>query len=172
MALVRLRQGLRALFAFARPVDDALAARTLSPPLLALFRQMRRPEQLHSLNVLRGVLAQGETPDDLAVAALLHDVGKARYPLRLWAKTVGVLVRAVSPSTFERLSRGDPRVFWQRPFVVYVHHPEWSAELLAAAGASELSIWLARHHQEPASQWTAHSGYNLLLRLQAADDQN
>src|SRR4051812_31589967 len=113
---IRLRQGLRALFAFTRPVDDALADAYLSPAQRPLFRRMRRGEQLHSLNVLRAVLAQAdETPPALAAAALLHDVGKSRYPLRLWQKSIAVLVRAVLPTLFVRLSADDPRNFWARP---------------------------------------------------------
>jgi hypothetical protein len=169
----RLRQGLRAMFAFARPVDIALAADFLTPGQLALFRQMRRGEQLHSLNVLRAVLAQStDMPPELAVAALLHDVGKSRYPLRLWQKTVAVLVRALLPALFVRLSAGDPRTFWARPFAVYVHHPAWSAELLAQTGAGDAAIWLAAHHADDAAQWQAHDLYRLLQRLQAADDTN
>jgi hypothetical protein len=83
-----------------------------------------------------------------------------------------VLVKIIAPQWFDELSQGDPYHFWQRPFVVYVHHPEWSAELLAEAGASEMAVWLARHHQEPVSQWAAHPGYNRLQRLHAADDAN
>ncbi len=170
--LRRLLQGLHALFAFAQPISLDLAARYLSPEQLRLFGQMRRGEQLHSLRVLRDVLAAGDTPPDLAVAALLHDVGKTRYPLALWQKTLPVLVRPLFPGLFNRFSAGDPRRWWLRPFVVYVHHPAWSAELLTAADASPATIWLAAHHQERAEQWHNHELFPLLKRLQAADDTN
>lgn len=171
-AAQRLRQGIRALLAFARPVDHALAAQYLAPPLLACFRQMRRSEQLHSLNVLRAVLAQGSTPDDLAVAALLHDVGKARYAFPVWQKTLVVLVRAGFPAWFERLANGSAGNFWQRPFVVSHQHPAWSAEIAAAAGASERALWLITHHADPLAQWADHPHVHLLKRLQQADDAN
>src|SRR5690606_27724351 len=96
-AVYRFRQGIRSLLAFSQTVELPLAAEYLSPELLALFQKMRRSEQLHSLNVLREVLADGTTPHDLAVAALLHDVGKSRYPMRTWQKTLAVLTRAISP---------------------------------------------------------------------------
>jgi hypothetical protein len=165
----RVRQGLRALFAFSQPVDDALAAEYLSPQLLALFKRMRRSEQIHSLHVLRAVLAQGPTPSDLAVAALLHDVGKSRYPLAVWQKTLAVLVHTFAPALFKRWSAGDPRRFWLRPFVVYAHHASWSAELMAEAGASETAVWLAAHHPEHINE---HASIQLLKRLQVADDTN
>jgi hypothetical protein len=168
----RLRQGVRALLAFSSPVDTALAARYLSPPLLTLFCQMRRSEQLHSLNVLRAILSTGDALPELAVAALLHDVGKSRYPLALWQKTLPVLVRAIAPALVTRWSSGDPRRPWWRPFAVYVHHPAWSAEMLAAAGAPEGAVWLAAHHQDNIARWIGHPYAPLLTRLQAADDAN
>ncbi len=175
MAIQRLRQGLRALFAFSQALDTPLAARYLTAEQLALFQRMRRGEQLHSLNVLRGVLAQEgdkEMPPELATAALLHDVGKIRYPLRLWQKTIAVLVRTFVPSLFVRLSRGDPEQFINRPFVVYALHPAWSAELLTQTGACDVAIWLVAHHAENADRWRDHDQYPLLKRLQEADDQN
>lgn len=171
-AAYRIRQGVRALFAFARPIDRALAAEYLTPPLLALFDQMRRAEQQHSLNVLRSLLAQGQTPSDLAVAALLHDVGKIRYPLAVWQKTVAVLVRAFLPTLFRRLSEGDPRPFWRRAFVVYVQHPAWSGDLITQAGGSPDAVWLVTHHADDVEQWRDHALYPLLKRLQMADDAN
>lgn len=171
-AVRRFRQGLADLFAFALPVDRDLAARYLSPELLALFDRLQRGEQLHSLNVLRGVLAQGPTPRELTVAALLHDVGKSLYPLRTWQKTYAVLLRTIFPALARRWQEGDPRRFWQRPFVVTEYHPAWSAELLAAAGAPESAVWLAAHHADDLEHWAAHPQVSLLQRLQQADDSN
>ncbi len=168
----RLQQGLRALFAFSQDVDWALAERYLSPPLLALFRQMDRGEQLHSLAVLRDVLAQGETPTDLATVALLHDVGKSRYPISVWQKTWAVVVRTITPSLYDRWSKGSPLNLWQRPFVVYDQHPLWSAEMLQAAGASEAACWLAAHHADAVEIAPTSAQLEWLKRLRQADDQN
>lgn len=169
----RLQQGLRALLAFSQPVDYTLASHYLSPAEMTLFHRMRRSEQLHSLNVLRAVLAQGFTPPALVVAALLHDVGKSCYPLRTWQKTLAVLLRAIAPGLVHRWSRGKPEHFWYRPFVVYVRHPVWSAELLAQTGtASETALWLVEHHQDNPSRWGGHPHHYLLKRLQQADDAN
>lgn len=171
-AAYRIRQGLRALFAFSQPVDDDLAAQHLTPELLACFRAMRRSEQLHSLHVLRTVLAQGSTPPDLAVAALLHDAGKSRYPFPVWQKTLVVLVRAFAPRLFERLSSGSETNWLHRPFVLSVHHPTWSAEQVAAAGGSEGAVWLIAHHADSPDRWHDHPQAHLLHRLRAADDAN
>lgn len=168
----RVRQGLQALSAFARTPDYGLAARYLAPPLMDVFRAMRRNEQLHSLNVLRALLAEGDTPRDLAVAALLHDSGKSRYPLGVWQKTYAVLLRRLFPRLFERLSSGNPHNLLIRPFVVYVHHPDWSAELMTTAGATPDAVWLAAHHQENRTHWQNHELFHLLERLQRADDAN
>jgi hypothetical protein len=168
----RLRQGFQALFAFARPLDLDLAASFLSPALLRLFQSMNRGEQLHSLKVLADVLAQGETPPELAVAALLHDVGKSRYPLAVWQKTLAVLVSAVWSGLYRRWSQGDAANLLQRPFVVYECHPSWGAEMLRQAGASEMVCWLVEHHADLVRDSGGQPRALLLERLQQADDAN
>ncbi len=171
-AAYRISQALRALVAFSQPVERELAAHYLSPELLALFDRMRHSEQAHGLNVLRSVLAQGQTPHDLAVAALLHDAGKTRYTIRIWQKTLAVAVQMLAPHLYVRWSQGDPAQWWLRPFAVKAQHTAWSAEMLAGAGASEAAVWLVRHHQDIAEQWANHPNFHLLQRLQQADDAN
>ncbi|MDX1992076.1 MAG: HD domain-containing protein [bacterium] len=174
-AASRVRQGVRALLAFAQEVDFALAARYLSPAQLALFRQMHRVDQLHSLNVLRDVLTAAPPADtiaDLAVAALLHDVGKSRYPLMVWQKTFSVLLRGFLPAVYRRWSRqGNPHNPFQRGCLVAEQHPTWSAAMAAEAGTSERALWLIENHAAKDIA-PAHPYSNLLKRLQQADDAN
>lgn len=174
-AIYRIRQGMRALLAavFIIPIDYEFAARYLSPALLGVFKQMKRGEQVHSLHVLRAVLAQEpETPPALAIAALMHDCGKIRYPVAIWGKTIAVLTRKFSPAQFDRLSKGDPEQIFARPFVVYQQHPAWSGELLAQHDAPQDAIWLAQHHADDLAHWQNHALYHLLCRLHQADDTN
>lgn len=172
-ATQRIRQGIRALLAFTLPVDYELAAQYLNPAQLTLFQRMKRSEQLHSLNVLHDILAQNQpVPDDLAIAALLHDVGKTRYPLAVWQKTLTVLVRAFAPGLFRRWSEGDAKPFWKRGFVVSVQHPQWSTELVTQSQTNERAVWLIAHHAESLTKFENHPYAPLLKRLQDADDSN
>lgn len=172
-AVSRLRQGVRAVFAQTQTVDYALADHYLNPEQRGLLRRLNRGEQLHSLNVLRDVLAQeAHTPHDLAVAALLHDVGKSRYPMRVWQKTLAVLCRKFAPATYQRWSEGDPHDSIARACVVAEHHPAWSRDLVAPTGASERALWLIGHHADPLDDWQEHPHALLLRRLQRADDAN
>lgn len=172
-AVKRIQQGIRALFAFTQSVDYQLAERYLNPEQMALFRQMEKSEQLHSLNVLHDVLDQEEyTPDDLAVAALLHDAGKIRYPLAIWQKTLSVLVKTLLPALDARLIAEDRLSFWRAPFVVRHYHPGWGGELLRESGASDTIVWLVTHHADSAQRWQTHPSHSLLLRLQEADNAN
>ena len=169
----RMQQGIRALFAFATEVDYELAERYLDPEQMALFRSMAKSEQLHSLNVLNDVLVQSEqTSHDLAVAALLHDSGKSRKHLAVWQKTISVLVSKFLPRLDDSLSMDGDLSFWRAPFIVRRHHPKWSGELLSQMNSSDCAIWLVTHHADSADTWGEHPYYELLLRLQAADDAN
>jgi hypothetical protein len=169
----RLKQGTRALFALARPLDADLAARFLTPAELRLFSAMTRSEQIHSVNVLRSILAEGEpVPDALATAALLHDCGKALYPMQLWQRSLPVLIRKLAPPLYHRLAQASPEGLLTRGFVVVRHHPAWGAELLAKAGGASDAVWLVAHHADPLALWRTHSLFHLLQRLRRADDTN
>jgi hypothetical protein len=105
-------------------------------------------------------------------AALLHDVGKSRYPISVLQKTWVVIARALVPSAYTRWSKGNPLNLWERPFVVYEQHPLWSAELLRAAEASEAACWLVAHHADRTEIAPTSTQLEWLKRLQQADDQN
>lgn len=169
----RLRQGIRALFAFTQTPDDALAETYLNPEQMILFKQMHLSEQLHSLNVLRDILAQqADTPSDLATSALLHDVGKSQYPLAIWQKTIAVIIRKVAPSLYNHWSKKNPRNLWFRAFAVAEMHPLWGRQLAEETNASDCELWLIEHHADNLDDWQNHPYVALLERLKKADDLN
>lgn len=172
MAVMRVRQGVRALFAWAREVDDETAAAVLSPGLLALFHRMRRSERLHSLNVLRSVRAAGYDHPALLVAALLHDCGKIRAAYSLWDRALVVLVGAIAPRMAQRWGESGAPRGWRRPFVVAVQHPGWGADMLAAAGGDALAVSLVADHARRLDGPPLTDYARLLAALQAADNAN
>ncbi|MEM6284089.1 MAG: hypothetical protein AAF787_17990 [Chloroflexota bacterium] len=171
-AIYRFTQGVRALVAFTQSVDYTLPQRYLSDEMLAVFKQMTPGEQLHSIRVLRAILnQQASTPHDLAVAALMHDCGKVRYPLSVYGKSIAVVMRRALPPLYHYGSERNPqRDVWARPFVVAAYHPLWSGETLRECGGSERATWLVTHHQESVTRWQHHPDCGLLWRLQKADD--
>lgn len=172
----RAKQFWKALQARPTPAQLAEARTILSPELMGLFLTMQPGEQAHSLNILKELDEQGHHEPDLQAAALLHDVGKARHPLRIWERIEIVLTQALLPGRVERWGQGEP-IGWKRPFVIAAQHPAWGAEMAAAAGASPMTIQLIRRHQaklpEPLeiSQSTPPEEH-FLLCLQMFDDLN
>ena len=154
----------------ARDLEPAKAV--LSSHQLALFQRMQPSEQAHALKTLQTLMVQGETHPDLLTAALLHDVGKVRHPLRLWERVIIVLAKQLFPGRIDTWGRGNPRG-WRRPFVIAYQHPQWGADLAHEAGTSQLAVHLIREHQIELLPETPDELTNHLLRtLQAADNQN
>ena len=168
----RIRQGLRALFGFAMPLDDTPAREILSPELFALFQRMRRSERLHVLVVLKTLHTAGHTNPDLLTTALLHDSGKSRYMLGVVGRTLAVLAKEFAPDWYYRQAQKPPRGL-ARPFAIAEQHSDWSAEDMAAAGASARAVWLARYHNtDPATLTASPEDLTLLTALQSADSEN
>jgi hypothetical protein len=139
-----------------------------------LFYQMQPGEQAHSLEIYEQLLAQGETSPDLLAAALLHDVGKTRYPLQSWERAEIVIAKKLLPKRARQWGLGTP-AGWKRPFVVAERHPEWGADMAAQAGASEMTVQLVLRHQDkinpaPFNHGEARPEEILLYRLQLLDD--
>jgi hypothetical protein len=73
---------------------------------------MQESEQAHALRVLHALLEQGEEHPDLSVAALLHDVGKSRFPLKLWERVLIVLGQAFFPERAARWGAAAENAAW------------------------------------------------------------
>jgi len=146
--------------------------RVLSPEELSLFKQLSMPDLNHSLRVLRTLEADGEGDPDLLKAALLHDLGKIKNPLRRWERVFAVLVMAIFPERHLKWGMGEPSGI-KRALVVIQKHPEWGADLAEKAGCDPRTVWLIRYHETrlPAG---SHSNDDLLLinKLKEADNRN
>jgi putative nucleotidyltransferase with HDIG domain len=173
--LYRARQFFEALAARPTPEDLQLAEQTLTAAQFSLFRQMQLSDQAHAVQVLRRVKAQCQArgfdaPADLQVAALLHDVGKARYPLSIWERVMIVLGKAILPARARAWGAKPPRG-WARPFVVAANHPGWGAEMAADRGTPPRTVALIRRHQDTSSN--GHHEEDVWLEiLQAVDDDS
>ncbi len=172
----RTRQFWQALGAKLGSEDLDLVRAVLTPTQLALFERLQPGEKAHSLQVLRALLEQGEDHPDLFVAALLHDVGKSRFPLNLWQRVLIVVVKAFFPDRAERWgSEPASALSWRRPFIVAEKHPLWGAEMAAEAGVSSLAVALIRRHQDELETTSIQSRSleeRLLRKLQSVDDNS
>jgi predicted hydrolase (HD superfamily) len=176
----RSRQFWQAISTGSSREDMDLASMILTTSQFELFQQMHRSEQAHSLRVLRALRNQGEENSDLQTAALLHDAGKIRAPLRLWERVLVVVVRAFCPDCVKKWGAGAEEeslegLGWRRAFVVAEKHPAWGADLASQHGATELAVSLIARHQEklpPAGDNERSVEDSLLYKLQTVDNQS
>lgn len=146
-AFYRIRQTWSALTAKPEKSDLEEVEKFLSPSQFSLFKGLHPSEQSHSIAVYLQLLENGAKQPDLLAAALLHDVGKNRYPIHFWDKIAIVLGKGLASSLIESWGAAEPES-WKRPFVVSQKHAEWGAQMAADAGASQLTVDLINRHQE------------------------
>jgi len=176
--MYRARQFWYALGAAPTPTGLEQVRSILNPAQMALFCRMQASEQAHALRVMEQLRGQGPVYPDLLVAALLHDVGKTCHPLHVWERVIIVLVKALFPARARQLGQTNYPAgavsypAWRWPFVVAEQHPEWGADLALEAGVSNLTAALIRRHQNYSSVKMVNLEDQLLLQLQAADNDH
>ncbi len=137
----------------------------------AYFQQLSDDDQWHSYQVLQTLKAAGHTHPDLLSAALLHDIGKTRYHLTIWDRTLIVLVQVFFPGKAAKWGKAEI-TRWKRPFVIKAKHPEWGAKMAEMAGSFSLTISLIRRHQDNLPEIIESEEDKLLQYLQWADELN
>jgi HD domain len=169
-SLYRLRQFWRS--ATAKPLPGTAReeiAAILNTAELALFQQMPDADQRHGYHVCKLLLDSGQSDKNLLAAALLHDVGKARYNLSPWDRTLAVLGEQLLPQKAHAWGEG-PAQGWKRTFVIRKQHAGWGAQLASQAGSEQLVIELIGRHQDVPACGSGRR-HELLSLLQWADSQ-
>jgi hypothetical protein len=167
----RTRQFWKALCARPKPAQLELAHQYLTPAQFDLFQRLQPSEMSHALTMCEHLVAQGEDDPDLLVAALLHDIGKVRHPLRIWERVLIVVGQKVFPQRSARWGMREPQG-WRRAFVVAAQHPAWGAEMIAEVGASPLVLAMLRCHQNEAPDHFSEAERELFTKLQTVDNNN
>jgi hypothetical protein len=175
--LYRSRQFWRAISTGPSQGDIDLVSSLLSDPQIELFQRMQPGEQTHSIQVLNELRDRGEENPDLLTAALLHDSGKTRTPLRVWERVLIVIARAVCENCVHKWGSSSKvdlknKPGWRRAFIVAEQHPAWGAELAAGCGTSPLAVSLIARHQEQINPEATGEEDVLLRKLQAVDDNH
>lgn len=174
--LYRVGQFWSALHVRLEPDELEDIRQVLTVRQLALFEKLAPSEQAHAIRVFHKVREQSLTQNasvhpDLFVAALLHDIGKSRFPLRLWERVTIVLGKWLFPRKSRDWGEGPPQG-WARPFVVAAQHPSWGAEMAEKSGVSPLAQSLILHHQKPVVSEPRTQEEMLLNILQTVDEES
>ena len=153
------------------PAEMAVVTAVLTPNELALFQRFSLSDQQHSYRVLGTLQAAGYTQSALLTAALLHDIGKTRYDLTIWERSLAVLLAMIWPQHVEHWGQEEGGR-WRRPFLIKAQHPAWGADMVAAVAGDPLAVSLIRRHQDVVGETADNEEDQLLRLLQWADDQN
>lgn len=176
----RVKQYVNGLNASISAEDWLVIRSILTSDESELFARMPVEMQKHSIDVLSALKRAGHLHSELAVAALLHDVGKitadqAGVRLSLWLRSILVLWEKIWPGGLAQFASRETAHGWRYSAYVHLHHPTIGAELAATAGVGPTARWLIAVHQikdhaKLDRESVPENGLELLSALQRADD--
>ena len=138
------RRTWRSLSKTAAEPDDSYARQRLDAAQYRLYLRMDARDREHAVRVTQGLLQRHpDASDALVRAALLHDVGKAVRPYRVWER---ILTHVYAPPGIP----AEPRLEGLRGAQqVRVHHASYGAAMIRRAGAGDEVARIVEEHDAP-----------------------
>ena len=119
-----------------------------TPRTARLFAHLDPHDQRHLIAVHRACIAGGLSVD-VAMAGLLHDVGKSSLSGRrvtLLDRTMRVLLARFTPGLLRRLS-SEPALTWRLGLLLAARHAQLGASRLEALGWPDAVVAAVREHE-------------------------
>ena len=143
----RVRQVWAGLRPSPDPDEAGFTARWLTPRTRPVFDRLAIHDRRHLVAVARELEHLDLDNDDLIVAGLLHDIGKAndRDQVTLVDRILRVFLGRVAPGFLERFARPNG-IGIRRRLYLALHHARLGAVLAEQNGCSERTVWLIKNH--------------------------
>lgn len=145
--IYRIRQFWQALLPKISSQELQWAFDILPAPTIPLFLGQSLTEQRHALDVTLDLWSAELNNHNLLIAALLHDCGKSKNPLKVWERIYIVLLQRAPRKTWDFLLGSYP--FLSSPLRTAQDHPKWGAELALNYGLDVEIVELIQHHHFP-----------------------
>jgi UTP:GlnB (protein PII) uridylyltransferase len=167
--MYRIQQFFKSLFVTKGMVDMEFVHKHLTAAQEGVFLRMQAYDRYHSVYFAKTLISNVyKVPEDLIVAALLHDVGKSRYPINSFHRMGAVVARRFAPQVMEKENEEEV-AFLNRTVLVSNHHAEWSENMAKSAGVSDLTAWIIAHHEDKVLD-ESHPWHELLETFIKYDD--
>lgn len=121
-----------------------------------LFYRMQNLDQRHALQTafkMKELLGRRMkiNHEKMYIAALLHDVGKTEYQLKLRQRVIVNILSALIKPLVNWLADKSNKWAWCKPYYIHVYHPQRGAELARGIGVDENVAYLIEHHHDQLS---------------------
>lgn len=145
--IYRIRQFWQALMPRVSSEELQWALDILPTSAIPLFLDQSPTEQRHALDVALDLWSAAPNNRNLLIAALLHDCGKSKNPLKLWERIYIVLLQRAPRRAWNLLLGSYP--FLSSPLRTAQEHPTWGAELALKNGLDIKIVDLIHNHHYP-----------------------